>query len=139
MTANRDPDRLLRAWLDLMPDEAPDRVIDSVLSATTAASQARIWPWEGPRRFQAMNRLVYLGAAAILIVVLAGGALIFKPTLNNGSVPTPTPSLTPPAATAPPAASHRECRGPHRTTAPARATREAPGSRARAARGSRRA
>ena len=41
MTTTRDPDRILRAWLDLMPDEAPDRAIAAVLQAVERASQAR--------------------------------------------------------------------------------------------------
>jgi hypothetical protein len=75
MTATRDPDRLLRAWLDLMPDEAPDRVITSVLQATATAQQARALPRLGPRRFQ-MTRLSLIAAgAAMIVVLLVGGAL----------------------------------------------------------------
>jgi len=69
MTTNRDFDRLVRAWLDLMPDEVPDRIVDSVVQAIETAPQARqpfrwlIW------RSSTMNRLpIALGAAAVVVV-----------------------------------------------------------------------
>ena len=77
MTANRDSDRIIRAWLDLMPNEAPDRAIDSVLHAIDTTSQVRRpWSWR-PWRAQSMNRLfVALGAAAVIVV--AGSVLLSR-------------------------------------------------------------
>ena len=41
MTTERDFDRLARAWLELAPDEAPDRVIAAVLQAAETTPQMR--------------------------------------------------------------------------------------------------
>ena len=46
MTTSRDADRILRAWLDLMPDEAPDRTVAAVLQAVETTPQQRSpWRW----------------------------------------------------------------------------------------------
>ena len=47
MTGERDFDRLAQAWLELGPDEAPDRVVAAVLQAAQTTPQARRpirWP-----------------------------------------------------------------------------------------------
>ena len=41
MTANRDFTDITRAWLDLMPSEAPDRAVASILQAVDATAAAR--------------------------------------------------------------------------------------------------
>ena len=101
MTATRDPDRLLRAWLDLMPDEAPDRVIASVLQATQDSPQVRSLPWNGIRRSPRMNRLTLIAATALVAVALVGGAIFFTSGRQGPVVPTPAPSLSPTAAPSP--------------------------------------
>lgn len=97
MSTTRDPDRILRAWLDQMPSEAPDRAIDAVLLATAAAPQVRAWPQVGRWRLNPMNRPL-LAAAMALVVVVAGGAY-FLTRFNNpnqvGPGPTPAPTATP--------------------------------------------
>ena len=82
MTRERDFDRLARAWLELGPDEAPDRVVAAVLQAAQTTPQTRRptrWPiW---RSFD-MTRLPIIATTAVaVLVVLAGGGLI----LNRGS------------------------------------------------------
>ena len=77
MTSERDFDRLARAWLELGPDEAPDRVVAAVLQAVEDTPQVRRplrWPtW---RSFK-MNRISQAaGLAAILVVVIGGGILL---------------------------------------------------------------
>jgi len=103
MSTTRDPDRMLRAWLDLMPDEAPDRAIAAVLHATAAAPQARDLPrigrWRSP-----MNRL-FLSIAAALAVVLVGGAIFLMgtrpPSVGSTPIPSSSPSPSPSPAPSP--------------------------------------
>jgi hypothetical protein len=112
MTEERDFDRLARAWLDLGPDEAPDRVVAAVLQAAETTPQVRRplrWPiW---RSFE-MNRVSQAaGAAAVLVVVIGGGILLSQRNqpATGGPVTSPSvapsPSLevspSPPAASAP--------------------------------------
>ena len=75
MTDERNFDRLARAWLDLMPDEAPDRTIAAVLQAVETAPQVRSpWRWL-TRRFPNMNRLLMPAAIAAATVLAVGGGL----------------------------------------------------------------
>jgi Tol biopolymer transport system component len=71
-----------------MPDEAPDRVIATVLLATAAAPQTREVPRIGRWRSLPMNRFS-LGAAAVAIVALVGGGLIVN---RLATPPTGVPS-----------------------------------------------
>jgi YVTN family beta-propeller protein len=94
MTTDRDFDRLARAWLELGPDEAPDRVIAAVLQASEVTPQVRRrFRWPTWRPFQ-MNRLLLLAGTAVLLVVLIGGGAFFVGS-RTPSLPTasPTPSL----------------------------------------------
>ena len=84
MTESRNPDRLIRAWLDLMPSEAPDRVVSAVLQTVEATPQVRGLRLLGPRR-SPMNRLSLIAAAAVIAVALVGGALL----LTSGNQPPP--------------------------------------------------
>jgi hypothetical protein len=115
MTANRDFDAVARAWLDLMPDEAPDRVIESVLLAVDAEPQVRV-PRIGGWRLIPMNRLALASAAAV--IVAAG--LFFVAPRPSGPSAGPTPS---PTATNSPAAS--PIGSPTRSSAPAAAAEAA--------------
>jgi hypothetical protein len=111
MTANRDFDAVARAWLDLMPDEAPDRVIESVLLAVDAEPQVRV-PRIGGWRLIPMNRLALASAAAVIV---AAGLFFVAPRPSGpGAGPTPSPT-----ATASPAAS--PIGSPTRSSAPAAA------------------
>jgi hypothetical protein len=114
MTHERDFDRLAKAWLDLGPDEAPDRVVAAVLHAAKTTPQVRrhfglaIW------RSFAMNRVALaVGAVAVLAVVVIGGAplltqrhqpLVGGPPTSPSVTPgasleaAPTPSAPPPLA-----------------------------------------
>jgi hypothetical protein len=79
MTHERDFDRLARAWLELGPNEAPDRVVAAVLQASKSTPQVRRslrWPdWRSP----AMNRLPLVATVvAVLVVVIGGGMFLTR-------------------------------------------------------------
>ncbi len=115
MTTDRDFDRLARAWLELGPDEAPDRVVAAVLQAADTMPQVRrrvAWPTWRPLQ---MNRLLLLaGTAVLLVALIGGGAFIVGSRAPSSALPSqdaaastaPTASTTPvPSATAIPSAS----------------------------------
>ena len=93
MTSERDFDRLARAWLDMGPDEAPDRVIATVLQAAETTPQVRRpirWPFL--KDFQ-MTRLPIIATfTATLVVVIGGLLLINRPTDGVGVGPSASPS-----------------------------------------------
>ncbi|HEX3304293.1 MAG TPA: hypothetical protein VHR64_15510, partial [Thermomicrobiales bacterium] len=98
MTSERDFDRLARAWLDLGPDEAPDRVIAAVLQAADTTPQVRR---RGPRPFRRSNTMTrYVaaaGLAAALILAIGGGMLLTGSSKTPAVVApstVPTPSAT---------------------------------------------
>jgi len=103
MTRTRDFDRLARAWLDLMPSEVPDRVVDTVLQAVETTPQVRPPIGAALRRSNLMNRFS-LAATATVIVVVAGGALLFNQLqAKRPDAGSPVPSSSPaesPAASA---------------------------------------
>ena len=104
MTVDDDFDRISRAWLDLMPVEAPDRAVDAVLLAVATTPQVRRWrpaSW----RPNPMNKFAYVVAAAALVVAVGGALLLIRPGSgpDSGAVPTPAvpPSATPSEGSAP--------------------------------------
>ncbi|MDF2735999.1 MAG: hypothetical protein K0S97_2623 [Chloroflexota bacterium] len=99
MTSERDFDRIARAWLDLGPDEAPDRAVAAVLQAVETTPQVRR-PWIRPsRRFPIMNRLPTLAAiAAALVIAVGGGAVLLGRPADDPAVGvpvSPSPSASP--------------------------------------------
>jgi hypothetical protein len=106
MSATRDPDRIVRAWLDLMPDEAPDRAIANVLHAVERTPQVRLIRLPGRWKDSTVNRYSLLAAAAALIVVVAGASFALRGPSGPGGPPaTPTASPTSPSASPSQAAS----------------------------------
>ena len=106
MTATRDPDRILLAWLDLMPDELPDRSCAAVLDEIDHTPQDRRARLAGQWRFTAMPRLILAGAAVALAIVVGAIALVPRPSSGVAGSPIPTtiPSTSAPAASGPAAA-----------------------------------
>ena len=99
MTDERTFDRLARAWLELGPDEAPDRVIAAVLQATEATPQVRRplrWPiW---RSFPMPRLPIVATVVAILVVVIGGGLFLSRsngPAQVGGPSPSPIASASP--------------------------------------------
>ena len=92
MTASRDPDRLISAFLAEGLTELPDRVYDFVRSDIDRTRQrAVIGPWRTPD----MNTLAKfaIGAAAVVVVAIVGINLLLRAGGNVGvSQPTPSPS-----------------------------------------------
>ena len=100
MTANDDFDRISRAWLDLMPDEAPDRAVDAVLRAVAATPQVRRWRPASWRPLP-MNRLPFAFAAVAIAIAIGGAVLLIRPGTDQQSGGVPTPPVSPsPAASA---------------------------------------
>ena len=93
MTTSRDFNAVARAWLDMMPSETPDRVIDSVLQAVEDAPQVRP-SYTHSRRFSTMARFALAAAAAVAVVF---GALIYttRPSEDVGLSVSPSPSSLP--------------------------------------------
>ena len=102
MTVDDDFDRISRAWLDLMPDEAPDRAVDAVLRAVAMTPQVRRWRPASWRPIS-MNKFAYVIAAAALVVAVGGALLLTRPGPDSGSSTVPTPSVSPSAGGAIPA------------------------------------
>lgn len=115
MTAHRDPDRTIRAWLDLMPDEAPYRTVAAVLQAVEATPQARRPRFAGRVRYPTMSRFAILASAAAVVIAIGGVALlglrpatdpvpIGAPSASPAPASTPSPTTTPATTPAPTAA-----------------------------------
>jgi hypothetical protein len=89
MTAHRDPDRLIHAFLMEGQTELADPVFDAV-RATIERSQQRVVV--GPWRMPLMNKFVSLGlgAAAVVVALVAGTRLLGFPDAGGvGGSPTP--------------------------------------------------
>jgi hypothetical protein len=96
MSESRDFDRMARAWLDLMPDTAPDRAVAAVLEAVETTPQLRSSPFGGSRRSSTVTRLA-LVAATLLIAAVGAYALVGGRPQQPDTPPSITPT-TPPAA-----------------------------------------
>ena len=99
MTAHRDPDRLIHAFLEDGQTHLADPVFDAVRASIEQKRQrAVIGPWRMPN----VNKLVPLGlgAAAVVVVLLVGGQLL-RPSGQNASVGAPSASPTPTVAPTP--------------------------------------
>jgi hypothetical protein len=102
MTRSRDPNHLIRAFLDDGPEELPDRSYDAVRSAIDRTRQrAVIGPWKEPRMSN-LARIAML-AAAVVVIAVVGYNLIPGNKGVGGIGPVPTATATPvPTPTAPP-------------------------------------
>ena len=94
MTASRDPDRMIRAFLDEGEAQLDDRVYDAVRAEIEQKRQrAVVGPWRTP----IMNKFVTigLGAAAVVVALFVGVQLLGPPEGGVGSAPTAGQTLEP--------------------------------------------
>src|SRR5918992_1310481 len=106
MTASRDPDRLIRAFLREGEEQLHDQVYDAVRAEIEQTRQQTVI---GPWRMPIMNRIVGLGlaAAAVIAAVFIGAQLLGSPgggIGGPGDEPTPTPEASVVAPTPSPTA-----------------------------------
>ena len=99
MTDDRSLERAARSWLENGPTEAPDRAVEAALLRIQTLPQERDLriPW----RFPTMTTPARIAAAAVIGVLVVGGALFMlgrpgQPAVGGpGPSPTPTRSPTP--------------------------------------------
>jgi len=93
-------ERDARAWLELGPTDAPERIVEAALFEIEQTSQERDFrvPW----RFPAMNSPLRLAAAAVVGVVALGLIFLNLPGRNGNDVGPPGPTPSAPAATSTP-------------------------------------
>lgn len=98
MTARRDPDRMIRAFLMDGQTELADPVFDAVRSTIEQRQQRVVI---GPWRMPLMNKFVSIGlGAAAVVALLVIGIQLLGPAASSGvggpgATPSPTPSPTP--------------------------------------------
>lgn len=93
MSDDRRFERDARAWLELGPTDAPDRVVEAALIEIDNTSQERDFrvPW----RLPFMSMTSRLAAAALVVVVAVGVAFVFfRPTASDVGSPSPSPQVT---------------------------------------------
>lgn len=106
MTTSRDPDRLIRAFLDEGEEQLHDQIYDAVRAQIEHKRQRAVF---GLWRTPTMNKLVTygLGAAAVVVLLVVGAQFVGSRNGYFGADPTPaaTPEPTPlPTATPEPSA-----------------------------------
>jgi hypothetical protein len=114
MTAPRDPDRLIRAFLAEGQTELPDRAYDAVRETIDRTRQrVVVGPWREPRS-ATVARFAMAVAAVLIVAVLVidflprsggfGGVATPSPSPSPSPSPTPTPTPLPEPIAAPSAA-----------------------------------
>jgi hypothetical protein len=93
MTASRDPDRLIHAFLREGLDELPDPVYDAVRDRIEQTRQRAVF---GPWRTSEVNNFLKIGLAAAAVVVIAVVAINLLPgSPAPGGEPSASPSVSP--------------------------------------------
>jgi len=95
MTAPRDPDDILMAWLDEGPTRLPDQTRRAIAVGLPTVTQRRRLSWV-PWRTPMMNGPFRLAAAIAVVAIVGYAALNFlSPVVGPGSAPAATPTATP--------------------------------------------
>lgn len=130
MTARRDPDHLIKAFLEEGLTELPDRAYDAVRHEIDQTRQrVVIGPWREPRMSNFTRFAIAAAAAAIVVVAVVGTNLL--PRLGVGG-----PGATAqPTATALPTATAQPSATAQPTAAPSPGAAEFPGISAQVASG----
>ena len=99
MTAHRDPDRLIRTFLDEGQTDLPDRAFDAVRRDIHRTRQrVVIGPWREPD----MSTLARVAIAAAAVIAIGLAWINFGPSQRGvATTPTPTPSPSPSASPSP--------------------------------------
>ena len=94
MTTPRDPDALLRAYLEEGMRVLPDRVVDAIVADIHVTRQRARW---GSWRFPLMSRLAIGAIAAAAVVAVAGTVWLglFRPSSNVAASPSVAPAASP--------------------------------------------
>ncbi len=92
MSSRRDPDLLIKAFLDEGMNELPDRSFDAV---RTALDQTRQWAVFGPWKEPQIMTATRFALIAVAIAVVAIVAIRFLPSTSTGPASTPTPTVAP--------------------------------------------
>ncbi|MEP6639592.1 MAG: kelch repeat-containing protein [Chloroflexota bacterium] len=100
-STERDFDQRIADWLEDDPNLAPRQTLDTVLAAFPSIPQRRTW--RAPRRFRTMNTPLRLAMAAVIGVLVVGGAFyLSRSTAPSIGTPLASPSNGPSPATASP-------------------------------------
>ena len=100
MSASRDPDQILHAWLEEGPTVLPAPTVRAIEVATRATAQRRPvmrLPW----RFSPMYAPLRAALAVLIAAVVIGGGIYLLGPRESGSGVSVTPSPSPAASPAP--------------------------------------
>lgn len=100
MSALRDPDQILRAWLEEGPAVLPAPTVRAIEVASRATPQRR-WALRLPWRFSPMYAPVRAAIAVLIAAVVIGGGIYLLGPRHSGTGVSITPSPAPTASPAP--------------------------------------
>ena len=100
MSAPRDPDTILAAWLEEGPSALPEPTRRAIAVATRTSPQSR-WAIGLPWRPFTMNPFARTAVAVLAVVVVVGGAIYLLRPGNQLGTPGPSAIATPTPTTAP--------------------------------------
>ena len=96
MTTDRDLERVAKAWMASGPAELPNRVLDAVIDEIHLTRQRR--PMRAPWRLIPMRTQARVVTAAVIGVLLVGGAFVILGRSGQALVGGPSTRPTTPAA-----------------------------------------